>query len=135
KRAKALEPRLAKLTIQVSPTADLRGLELRRDAVLFGRPAWGVATPIDPGRHTIEAKAPGKKTWTTTITVEARGSGAVVTIPVLEDGSAEATLPAAAPVARASGAEPTGPRAPEADASPGAASSADTSEGASSGKG
>ena len=80
-RATALEPRLSKLRVEVSspPT----GLELSRDGTPFGAAQWGMDVPIDPGSHTLEAKAPGRKPWTTVVDVPGDGKRAVVLIPSL----------------------------------------------------
>jgi hypothetical protein len=56
-RIGALETRLPRLRLRVTdPPADLT-------IDLDGRPvpasAWGMATPVDPGRHTVDASAPG----------------------------------------------------------------------------
>lgn len=63
--AAALAPHLSKITITVPPAEDVAGFELKLDGVVLRRAEWQVPLPIDPGRHTIEAKAPGKQTWST----------------------------------------------------------------------
>lgn len=60
-RAAKLEPKLVRLVILVPHKVD--GLEITRDGNLVREPQWGMALPIDPGKHTLTAKAPGKKTW------------------------------------------------------------------------
>ena len=91
-RAAALESRLSKLTIRVSSAAgSIRGLEIRRDgqAVLQGE--LDSALPVDPGSHTIEASAPGKQPWSTTVQIGADSANSVVDVPELADAtSAEA---------------------------------------------
>jgi hypothetical protein len=57
--ARALEPRLSRLTITVAPGADLPGLVIRRDGGVVPRAAWGTPLPIDPGPHQVEASASG----------------------------------------------------------------------------
>ncbi len=88
-RAAALEPKLAHATIDVpADVAQLPGLAVKEDGVAIGSAAWKNA-PIDPGSHTLEVSAAGKKSWQTTFTVDAGASSKTVTVPRLE---AEAVL-------------------------------------------
>jgi hypothetical protein len=107
-RAQALEPTLSRLTIDVAPEARTSGLQVRRDGVEVGSPVWGTPIPTDPGNHTIEASAPAKKTWSTTVTVHANADQAHVPVPVLKDEPAPsaATTPAPAPLPAAEPATP-----------------------------
>jgi hypothetical protein len=81
-RAKALEPRLSRLSIQVN-AGDTAGLVLRRDGAEVGRAQWATPVPIDPGAHVVEAAAPGRIAWKTTITVADGDATASVAIPEL----------------------------------------------------
>lgn len=84
-RAAALEPKLSRLTIQV-PQATVTGdLEVARDGVVLGQAAWDTAFPIDPGEHTVTAKAPGKQSVTLKITVKGAGAREVVTLLPLKN--------------------------------------------------
>lgn len=57
-RRDALEPRLAKLTINVSDRArSLGGLSISRDGAPVDQASWGAAVPVDKGRHTVVATA------------------------------------------------------------------------------
>jgi hypothetical protein len=70
----ALEPVLSRLTITVAPeTAQLSDLVVRRDQIAVGAAAWGVASPVDPGDHVVEALAPGKKSWSAHVSLNASG--------------------------------------------------------------
>ena len=62
-RAKAtdLEPKLAKLVIELEPGASVPGLSVSRDGVAVGEGVYGMALPVDPGPHVVEAQAPGRK--------------------------------------------------------------------------
>jgi hypothetical protein len=60
KRARALEPRLPRLTINLSKDAP-KGAEVSRDGVVLGGPSLGVAASVNPGEHVIVVKAPGRK--------------------------------------------------------------------------
>jgi tetratricopeptide (TPR) repeat protein len=83
-RAIAIEPRLSKLTVTVEPAAALRGLELERDGDAIEHGMWGVALPVDPGEHTIVARAPGRRPWKTVVDVPANQGATTVEIPTLE---------------------------------------------------
>lgn len=80
-----LEPKLSRLVIEVSAsTAQVPGLEIKRDGVLTARAAWGTSVPVDPGPHLIEASAPGRKHWQSTVTVGAKGERMMLTVPLME---------------------------------------------------
>jgi hypothetical protein len=80
-RAALLEPKLARLTIEVGATA--LGLSVVRDGIAIGAASWGVAVPIDPGSHIVEASAPGRIPWKTTVDVREGPSAVTVAIPEL----------------------------------------------------
>jgi len=86
-RADALEAQLSKLTIVVP--YELEGLEVRRDGELVGEAQWGIEVPADPGSHEIEASAPGKLPWTTTVVVGEEADQVEVEIAPLEDAPVE----------------------------------------------
>lgn len=67
KRSEAVQPRLSTLTVVIGRSEP--GLRVKRDGVLVDDAAFGTPLPIDPGVHVVEAQAPGKKTWTSKITV------------------------------------------------------------------
>ncbi len=80
--ASALEPKLARVTFSVEPaSAALPGFELREDGQVLGSAAWADST-VDPGDHTVVAKAPGYVTYTTSFT-SVDGSTSNITIPPL----------------------------------------------------
>jgi hypothetical protein len=82
-RISALEPKLSRLTVVVSPEAETTGLEVRLNGALIGLASRGVATPVDPGDYRIEAHAPGKKPWQQQITVGKNSDSKTVTVPPL----------------------------------------------------
>lgn len=88
----ALEPRLSKLVIIVSPQTDRPGLEVRRDGVVVAKAAWGTAIAIDPGEHIVEASAPNEPTWRVRVTAPSEGEVLSIEVPAL----APAAPPAAA---------------------------------------
>lgn len=97
-RASALEPKLSRLTVGVTPGAEVTGLELKRDGEVIGKPLWGTAVPLDPGEHLIEASAPGKKSWQTRVQLPPEAPAPlVVQAPALEDAPKDPAPPAGAP--------------------------------------
>lgn len=85
--ADAIEPRVAKLTIVTPPGKDLT-------VTLDGRrvePAvFDTSTPVDAGRYTVEANAPGRTPWSASVEIK-DGAEQTVSIP-------ELSLPPVAPV-------------------------------------
>ena len=70
-RAARLEPRLGRITVVVPKEAEVPGLEIWKDGARLPPTSWNVAQLADPGTaHTYEANAPGKKPWSTTLTIE-----------------------------------------------------------------
>jgi hypothetical protein len=85
-RAAALEPKLSRLSITVSPGGELEGLVVKRDGTVIHKALWGTPVPLDPGEHTIEATAPGRKPWSKKVTLVAAAKFAKsIIIPRLED--------------------------------------------------
>lgn len=78
-----LEPQLVRLTIEVPKESDLPDLTVLRDDAVLARAGWGSATPVDPGDHKIEAKAPGKIAWSQSIKVDGSQPNKSVKVPVL----------------------------------------------------
>jgi len=94
-RHTALEPRLSKLSIKVAEGNDA-ATEVRRDGEPIPRESWGLALPIDPGDHTLEAVSPGHKPWSTKIAVQGEGVTVPVEVPVLDPAPAEPPKPVSA---------------------------------------
>jgi hypothetical protein len=95
-RAVAIEPKLSRLKIE-PPAVDVPGLTVKRSGVNVGVGSLSIPIPVDPGEHTIEASAPGYKTWTTKITVGPNGDQKMVLIGALEKGPAPPPGPAPGP--------------------------------------
>lgn len=112
-RAKDLEPRLSRLVIEVAKGGDVDGFEVRRDGTSIGKGVWGQGVPVDPGEHAVEASAPGRKSWRTTVVLAGDGASITVTVPLLA-AEQEATP---APVEPPKGPKP--PTAPPEDATRG----------------
>jgi len=79
-RVGQLEPKLIRLQIEVASSNEVRGLEVKRDGTLLGKPLWGTAVPVDPGGHAVSASAPGFKTWEGS--VDASGDGQTLSVQV-----------------------------------------------------
>ena len=58
----SIAERVPRLTIRVSPPQDEEGLEVFLDGTVIRRPAWNVATIVDPGAHVVDARAPSAST-------------------------------------------------------------------------
>jgi hypothetical protein len=83
-RLKALEGRLSRLTVTVSPERST-GQTVTLDGVPLGEAAWGVALPVDPGTHELRSEIPGKEPFTITFDISGPGVTQEVTIPALTD--------------------------------------------------
>lgn len=82
-RADELEAKLSRLAIVVPPEVDVEALVIERDGRPVDRGEWGVPLPVDPGVHPVEARAPGRQRWATTVTVAPNAATASVTVPPL----------------------------------------------------
>jgi len=69
-RAERLEPLLSRLIIDVPDANRSPGLEVVRNGINVPKGAWGLALPVDPGEHRVEARAVGFETATQTVVVE-----------------------------------------------------------------
>jgi hypothetical protein len=118
-RAAALESRLSRLIVNVpSPPPDI---VVRRDEVVIPPTLWGGIVAVDPGEHVIEAAAPGKRPWSTKVTIATSPDPVSVDVPSLEDAPVALKLDAAQPRTTTELAKPglvaPGPVAPEGGAS------------------
>jgi len=119
--ATTLEPKLAKLVLDVPSTSEAQGLEIRRDGALVSRPLWGTPVPVDVGEHVIEASAPGRQKLVAKVVVAKDGVVETYSLSPLEDAPAEAPAKAAMPPGSASQAA-TGDTAEQGDAGRGSPS-------------
>ncbi len=92
-RERALLPRLAKLLLQAGALPE--GLELLQDGKALDPALVGAAVPVDPGKHTIVARAPGQEPWSTVVEVPDQPGTVTLTIPPLapKQGGDEAAPP------------------------------------------
>jgi hypothetical protein len=106
-RLQRLEPRLARLTLKVSASGDVPGLVIKLDETELGRASRGVPMPVDLGVHTVTATAPGKRVWTTQVTIQQEGETKTAVVPGLLDQVRDSPPPQAqtpAPPAHPAGA-------------------------------
>lgn len=109
-RVDALTPRLSRLTVSVPTETRVDGLTLYRNGKELPAVAWGTSTPTDPGSYVLEARAPGRRSWKTSVAVPPEGGSVSVTVPELAP-VAEDLMPIPAP-AQSLGTEPAPKRAP-----------------------
>jgi hypothetical protein len=83
-RAAILEPKLYRLLLKVRQS-DQPGLLVKRNAADVPKDVWNLPFPIDPGKYTIEATAPGKQPWSGTIEIPQGPGDQTITVPPLED--------------------------------------------------
>lgn len=81
----AIEPKLARLTINVAAGASVPGFEVKLDDAVVGGPSLGIALPVDPGPHQLSASAPAKRPWQASVTIRLGPSQEAVTIQPLAD--------------------------------------------------
>jgi len=96
-KAAALEPALARLTVSVDAASDVPGLEIKNDGVAVGHAELGVALPVDPGSHLVEATAPRKKPFSAKVDVAAKQTDARVTVTLEDEPEAPAPPPPVTP--------------------------------------
>lgn len=84
KKAEAIAGKISTLTINIEKPEP--GLKVTRDGAPVDDAVLGTALPTDPGPHTIEATAPGKKPITLTVTIpEGAPSAKVIKVDALVD--------------------------------------------------
>jgi serine/threonine-protein kinase len=81
RRARALEPRLARIVVRVP--APVAGLVVLRDGLAVNEASYGRALVVDPGGHTLTARAPGHRPYRRVVEL-AEGTSLTVDIPALE---------------------------------------------------
>ncbi|MBX3208990.1 MAG: hypothetical protein KF764_28415 [Labilithrix sp.] len=100
-RATALEPRLARLTIVLAPSAP-KDAVVERDGVVLGAPSMGIPLPLDPGAHTIVVKVKGRDDATTRLAlVEGEAKRVELEAGPLAAGTAPPPPPVGEPTTKA----------------------------------
>jgi serine/threonine-protein kinase len=82
-RAAALEPRLSKLWVKVSPD-NPETTQVMRDGAMVPRESWGIALPTDAGEHTLTATATGRKPWSAKVVIQGENQNVSIEVPALE---------------------------------------------------
>src|SRR5690606_18812856 len=80
-RQRALEAKLTRITVVVE--APPEGMVVRIDRSTLRRPAWNVATPINPGPHRLEATAPGYEPFVLDFEIPDHKADQSITVPQL----------------------------------------------------
>jgi hypothetical protein len=80
-RARALEPRMSYLTINVPDESRIPDLAVSRDGAPVDPAEWNRSIPADGGTHVIAGKAPGHESWSTTVTLRPEGDKQSVEVP------------------------------------------------------
>jgi len=114
---RALEPKLAHVSVALAPGAAVAGLVIKFDSRELASAALGLPIAIDPGKHVLEASAPGKQTSTQAFDIPITPTTLALTVPVLKDSAgapaagavAVAAAPAPAAASAAAGPAPAPP--------------------------
>jgi hypothetical protein len=104
--AAALEPKLSRVRIDLP--RGVGGVEIRLDGAPLPAALAGAEVPVDPGDHTVDASAAGKKPWRASLRIDP-GAGVTVARVTLEDagtpaGTAESPAPSRVPALAIGGA-------------------------------
>jgi hypothetical protein len=94
-RASALESQLSRVELKVAPARRAPGLKVTANGVDVPPASWNAPLPIDPGKVKIEVSAPGRRPWSTTITVAKGATQQALEVPELKALPKSATTPAA----------------------------------------
>ncbi len=86
-RAEQIARELPTVEIRVDRANASAGLSVRLDSLVLGAAEWGIPRPADPGRHVIEASAPGEPTFRREIELVRGAPPSVVLIPNLRQGA------------------------------------------------
>jgi hypothetical protein len=84
RRVAAVEAHLSRVTVEVSAATKVPGLRIMRGESEIPDASWGVAVPIDGGRYTFSAMAPGFRKWSSDVEIKAENDAVVVSVPALE---------------------------------------------------
>jgi hypothetical protein len=68
-RAADLEKRLSKVELKTDVKSAPVGLEIRLNGAVIPRASWDAPIPVDPGKQQIDASAPERAPWSTTVDV------------------------------------------------------------------
>jgi hypothetical protein len=83
--------------VQVDPKNLIAGFEVLRDGQPVGRGLYGVAVPVDPGEHQLEARAPGRVPWSSVESVGTNADSVTASVPELLPDTSAPPAPAQLP--------------------------------------
>jgi hypothetical protein len=78
-----VEPQLTRVTVSVPAETALADLEVLLDGIAITSASYGIGMPLDPGEHLLEARAPNRLPWSTTLAVSAGAEDRTVIVPPL----------------------------------------------------
>jgi tetratricopeptide (TPR) repeat protein len=84
-KATALEARLSRVAVRLSPAARVAGLALTLDDAPLPEAAWDAELPVDGGAHVLRATAPGRVTRTLELVVRDEKDHAMFGLDALEE--------------------------------------------------
>jgi hypothetical protein len=105
-RAKGLEPKLSYLTLVIPSQNELPGMVVKRNGREVDRAKLRFAEPVDAGTITIEASAPGRKTFTAQASV-IQGQSLRFEVPALEVATSPGLIGTAPPPPTTTAEEPS----------------------------
>ncbi|HVW24869.1 MAG TPA: tetratricopeptide repeat protein [Polyangiaceae bacterium] len=82
-RAEDAERRLSKLKVRVVRETAPGGLIIRLNGVVLPKVSWDVAVPVDPGPQLVQASAPDRTAWSTTVNVPKGPETREIVVPPL----------------------------------------------------
>jgi hypothetical protein len=91
-----LGPRVPRLTLRLAP--EVQGETVKLDDAPVAPAVLGKAVPVDPGVHKVDASAPGRTGWSTTVTLHERDVVVIDVSPGDVATPASAPAPASVPV-------------------------------------
>ncbi len=89
-RAGLLEGRLLRVVVAVARQPGGAPIDVRLDGERLPTAQWNTATAVDPGYHTVEASAPGKRRWSAELDVSDQHVPRVL-VPILDDAPVSAS--------------------------------------------
>jgi hypothetical protein len=96
-RAEQLARDLPMLEVRVDRATAPAGLSVRVDSLALGAAEWGVPRPVDPGRHVVEASAPGEPMFRRELDLVRGARPTVILIPNLRQATAGGEATTAGP--------------------------------------
>lgn len=76
-----LEARLSRVVIRVTEKTRQDSVRVQLDGVAIGRAGWGVAIPVDPGRHVVVATMEDRPPWKIIVDIEESMPSVDVEVP------------------------------------------------------